>query len=139
FSTSALREYGIYIALLLLVGYFSLAIPEFRRWDNALLILLQVAVIGIIAVGMTFTIITAGIDLSVGSLLAVAGIMSGLFAQKDPTALNVALAFALPILIGILGGAINGLVIAWAGVNPLIVTLGTPTAVRGFVVWSRVN
>src|SRR2546430_8592601 len=88
---------------------------------------------------MTFTILTAGIDLSVGSLLAVAGMFSGLFAQKDPSAVNVALAFLLPVAIGLLGGAINGVIIAWAGVNPLIVTLGTLTAYRGFVVWYRVN
>jgi ribose/xylose/arabinose/galactoside ABC-type transport system permease subunit len=136
---SALREYGIYAALIVLVGYFSINIPEFRTWDNALLILLQVSVIGIIAVGMTFTIITAGIDLSVGSLLAVAGIMSGLFAQRDPTTLNVLLAFVVPIAVGLLGGALNGAIIAGAGVNPLIVTLGTLTAFRGFVVWYRVN
>jgi ribose/xylose/arabinose/galactoside ABC-type transport system permease subunit len=136
---AAVRDYGIYLALLVLVAYFSFEIPEFRTADNALLILLQVSVIGIIAIGMTFTILTAGIDLSVGSLLAVAGIMSGLFAQQDATPLNMILAFALPILIGLLGGAINGLVIAWAGVNPLIVTLGTLTAFRGFVVWYRVN
>ena len=135
----AVRDYGIYFALAALVAYFSWEIPEFRSTDNALLILLQVSVIGIIAVGMTFTILTAGIDLSVGSLLAVAGIMSGLFAQQDATVVTVGLAFALPILIGLLGGAINGLVIAWAGVNPLIVTLGTLTAFRGFVVWYRVN
>src|SRR5438552_8597396 len=138
-NASALREYGIYIALILLVAYFSLNIPEFRTWDTALLILLQVSVIGVIAVGMTFTIITAGIDLTVGSLLAVAGIMSGLFAQKDPTALNMLLAFIVPIAVGLLGGALNGVVIAGAGVNPLIVTLGTLTAFRGFVVWYRVN
>src|SRR5262245_51639668 len=139
FGASALRDYGIYAALIVLVGYFSINIPEFRTWDNALLILLQVSVIGIIAVGMTFTIITAGIDLSVGSLLAVAGIMSGLFAQQDPTTLNVLLAFGVPIGVGLLGGALNGAVIAGAGVNPLIVTLGTLTAFRGFVVWYRVN
>jgi ribose/xylose/arabinose/galactoside ABC-type transport system permease subunit len=138
-GATALREYGIYIALILLVAYFSLRVPEFRTWDNALLILLQVSVIGIIAVGMTFTIITAGIDLSVGSLLAVAGIMSGLFAQKDPTIANVFLAFTAPIAIGLAGGALNGAIIAGAGVNPLIVTLGTLTAFRGFVVWYRVN
>jgi ribose/xylose/arabinose/galactoside ABC-type transport system permease subunit len=138
-GASALRDYGIYAALIVLVAYFSLNIPEFRTWDNALLILLQVSVIGIIAVGMTFTIITAGIDLSVGSLLAVAGIMSGLFAQRDATALNAALAFAMPIAVGLLGGALNGAIIAGAGVNPLIVTLGTLTAFRGFVVWYRVN
>ena len=49
------------------------------------------------------------------------------------------LAFAAPILVGIAGGALNGAVIAGAGVNPLIVTLGTLTAFRGFVVWYRVN
>jgi ribose/xylose/arabinose/galactoside ABC-type transport system permease subunit len=139
FGTSTLRDYGIYAALIVLVVYFSINIPEFRTWDNALLILLQVSVIGIIAVGMTFTIITAGIDLSVGSLLAVAGIMSGLFAQRDPTTLNVLLAFVVPIAVGLLGGALNGAIIAGAGVNPLIVTLGTLTAFRGFVVWYRVN
>jgi ribose/xylose/arabinose/galactoside ABC-type transport system permease subunit len=138
-SLTALRDYGIYLALAILVAYFSLRIPEFRTWDNALLIVLQVSVIGVIAIGMTFTIITAGIDLSVGSLLAVAGIMSGLFAQRPPTTLDVALALLMPIGIGILGGALNGLTIAVAGVNPLIATLGTLTAFRGFVVWYRVN
>src|SRR3954447_15377875 len=133
----ALRDYGIYLALMILILFFSISIPEFRTWDNALLILLQVSVIGVIAVGMTFTIITAGIDLSVGSLLAVAGIFSGLFAQRDPTVINVALAFAVPIAVGLLGGALNGAIIAGAGVNPLIVTLGTLTAFRGFVVWYR--
>ncbi len=138
-TLSALREYGIYLALIALIAYFSLSIPEFRTWDNALLILLQVSVIGVIAIGMTFTIITAGIDLSVGSLLALAGVFSGQFAQRDPTAVNVILAFAAPIALGILGGALNGVVIAGAGVNPLIVTLGTLTAFRGFIVWYRVN
>jgi len=139
FGATVLREYGIYFALAVLVAYFSIRIPQFRTWDNALLVLLQVSVIGIIAIGVTFAIITAGIDLSVGSLLAVAGIMSGLFAQKDPTTTNMILAFSLPIAVGVVGGAINGAIIAGAGVNPLIVTLGTLTAYRGFVVWFRVN
>jgi len=136
---TALRDYGIYFALAGLVAYFSIAVPQFRSADNGLLILLQVSVIGIISIGMTFTILTAGIDLSVGSLLAVAGMLSGIFAQREPTILNVGIALSLPIVVGIVGGALNGLVIAWAGVNPLIVTLGTLTAYRGFVVWYRVN
>jgi ribose/xylose/arabinose/galactoside ABC-type transport system permease subunit len=138
-ASLAIRDYGIYLALLVLIVFFSVSIPEFRTWDNALLILLQVSVIGIIAVGMTFTIITAGIDLSVGSLLAVAGVFSGVFAQKDPTPFNIVMAFATPIVVGVLGGAFNGAIIAGAKVNPLIVTLGTLTAFRGFVVWYRVN
>src|SRR5256712_9341211 len=132
---ATLRDYGIYLALAALVVYFAIALPQFRTPDNALLVLLQVSVIGIIAIGMTFTILTAGIDLSVGSLLAIAGMMSGVFAQKDATAFNMMMAFALPIVVGLIGGAINGLVIAWAGVSPLIVTLGTLTAYRGFIVW----
>ena len=113
--------------------------PRIPHLGQCALILLQVSVIGIIAIGMTFTIITAGIDLSVGSLLAIAGIFSGQFAQRDPTPANVAIAFVLPIVVGVLGGALNGAMIAGAGVNPLIVTLGTLTAFRGFVVWYRVN
>lgn len=135
----ALRDYGIYFALVVLIAYFSARIPEFHTADNALLILLQVSVIGIVAIGMTFTIITAGIDLSVGSLLGVAAITSGLFAQQEPTATTVTMAFLMPILVGVVGGAINGAVIAGAGVNPLIATLGTLTAYRGFVVWYRIN
>jgi len=125
---TALRDYGIYFALAGLVAYFSIAVPQFRSADNGLLILLQVSVIGIISIGMTFTILTAGIDLSVGSLLAVAGMLSGLFAQREPTILNVGLACSLPIGVGIVGGALNGLVIACAAVIPLIATLGTLTA-----------
>src|SRR2546428_7690705 len=136
---ATLRDYGIYLALAALVVYFAIALPQFRTPDNALLVLLQVSVIGIIAIGMTFTILTAGIDLSVGSLLAMAGMFSGVFAQKDPSAANVLLAFLLPVVIGLVAGAVNGAIIAWAGVNPLIVTLGTLTAFRGFVVWYRVN
>lgn len=138
-SVEVLRDYGIYLALAVLIAYFAIRIPQFRTADNALLILLQVSVIGIIAIGMTFTIITAGIDLSVGSLLAVASIMSGLFAQRAPSVISALLAFLLPLLTGVVGGAINGAIIAGVRVNPLIVTLGTLTAYRGFVVWFRVN
>jgi inositol transport system permease protein len=135
----ALRDYGIYFALLGVVITFSVISPEFRTRGNILLILLQVSVTGILAIGVLFTILTAGIDLSVGSLLAVTGMFSALFAQQDSAQLYVWLAFMLPLLIGLVGGAINGSVIAVGGVNPLIVTLGTLTAYRGFVVWYRVN
>lgn len=136
---AALRDYGIYFALAGVVIAFSAISPDFRTPENVMLILLQVSVIGILAIGVLFTILTAGIDLSVGSLLAIAGMFSALFAQQDSPELNLWLAVTLPLLIGVLGGAINGSVIAGAGVNPLIVTLGTLTAFRGFVVWYRVN
>lgn len=135
----ALREYGIYFALLAVIAVFCAIAPAFRTGDNALLILLQVSVTGIIAIGVLFCILTAGIDLSVGSVLAVAGMLSGVFAQGDASSFNLFLAITVPLLIGLLCGAFNGGVITVAGVNPLIVTLGTLTAFRGFVVWYRVN
>jgi len=135
----ALREYGIYFALLGVALAFAIISPAFRTKENFLLILLQVSVTGILSIGVLFTILTAGIDLSVGSVLAVAGMFSAIFAQQDSPQLNLPLAFCLPLLIGVLLGAVNGAVIAGAGVNPLIVTLGTLTAYRGFVVWYRVN
>jgi ribose/xylose/arabinose/galactoside ABC-type transport system permease subunit len=136
---AALRDYGIYFALAGLVLAFSIISPDFRTPNNIMLILLQVSVIGILAIGVLFTILTAGIDLSVGSLLAVAGMFSAIFAQQDSATSNLFLALVIPFAVGILGGAVNGSVIAGAGVNPLIVTLGTLTAYRGFVVWYRVN
>ena len=134
-----LRDYGIYFALFGVALAFALISPEFRTRENFLLILLQVSVTGILSIGVLFTILTAGIDLSVGSVLAVAGMFSAIFAQQASPELNLPLAFCLPLVIGLLLGAINGAVITAAGVNPLIVTLGTLTAYRGFVVWYRVN
>jgi ribose/xylose/arabinose/galactoside ABC-type transport system permease subunit len=133
------RDYGVTIALLLLVAVFAFWAPNFFTQSNLLLILQQVAVVGIIAIGMTFVILTAGIDLSVGALMAVCGLFSGLFAQREVTFWNVVLAFGLPILIGVLGGAINGSLVAYADLNPLIVTLGTLTAFRGFAVWFHIE
>jgi len=135
----ALREYGIYFALAILVFAFSSASPRFATPTNFVLVLLQVAVTGIMSIGMLFVLLSAGIDLSVGSTLAVAGMISGVYAQKDPTPANIFLALAFPIVIGLICGLINGFVVAWGKVPALIVTLGTLYAYRGFVVWYRVN
>jgi len=135
----ALREYGIYFALALLVLGFSIASPRFHTANNFVLVLLQVSVTGIISIGMLFVILSAGIDLSVGSTLAVAGMISGVYAQKDPTPINIIIALAIPLVIGLVCGIFNGALVAWAKVPALIVTLGTLYAYRGFVVWYRVN
>src|SRR2546427_11086186 len=128
---AALLDYGPYLALGALVVSFAIALPQFRTPDNALLVLLQVSVIGIVAIGMTFTILTAGIDLSVGSLLAVAGMFSGVFAQKDPSVAQVPPAFLLPVGLGFLGARVNGVIIAWAGFSPLVGSLGPLTSYLG--------
>lgn len=134
-----IREYGIYFALVILLVGFSLATPTFATTSNVILILLQASVSGIIAIGMLFVILSAGIDLSVGSTLAVAGMFSGLFGQQPTTTTTIVLALAIPILLGLLLGAFNGLIVSRLQVPSLIVTLGTMYAYRGFIVWYRVN
>src|SRR6516165_6060634 len=137
--SETLRGYGIYAVLALLVVGFSVVAPGFASITNFILILLQVSVMGIISIGMLFVILSRGIDLSVGSILAVAGIFSGLIGRQDFTVANAALAFGVPILIGLFCGIFNGSLIAWFRLPPLIVTLGTMYAFRGFIVWYHVN
>jgi ribose/xylose/arabinose/galactoside ABC-type transport system permease subunit len=138
-ARNIVRDYGIYIALAGVVIFFSIFISRFRTFDNVILILLQVSVTGIMSIGMLFVILSAGIDLSVGAILAVAGMISGIYAQMEPTAMSVILALGFPLAIGLFCGVFNGFVISYLNVAPLIVTLGTMYAYRGFVVWYRVN
>jgi ribose/xylose/arabinose/galactoside ABC-type transport system permease subunit len=136
---STLRDYGIYFALLGIIAAFAAISPDFRTGSNALLILLQISVNGIVAIGMLFTILTAGIDLSVGKVLAIAGICSALLAQQGGAHEGLLIALLVPLLVGTAAGAVNGAVITVGRVNPLIVTLGTFTAYKGFVVWFHVD
>jgi ribose/xylose/arabinose/galactoside ABC-type transport system permease subunit len=134
-----LREYGIYIVLAVLILGFSIVAPGFASITNFILILLQVSVMGIISIGMLFVILSRGIDLSVGSILAIAGMFSGLLARQEFTVVNAVLAFGVPILLGLFCGLFNGSLVAWFRLPPLIVTLGTMYAFRGFIVWYHVN
>ena len=134
-----LRDYGIYIILVIITLVFSLTTKGFATVSNLILILLQVSVMGIISVGMLFVILSKGIDLSVGSILAIAGMFSGLLAKQEPTPLNVTLALGVPLLLGLACGLLNGYLVSWGRLPPLIVTLGTMYAFRGFIVWYHVN
>jgi ribose/xylose/arabinose/galactoside ABC-type transport system permease subunit len=134
-----LRDFGIYIILAIITLVFSFTTKGFATINNLILILLQVSVMGIISVGMLFVILSKGIDLSVGSILAIAGIFSGLLAKQEPTPLNVTLALGVPLLLGLGCGLLNGYLVSWGRLPPLIVTLGTMYAFRGFIVWYHVN
>jgi ribose/xylose/arabinose/galactoside ABC-type transport system permease subunit len=134
-----LRDYGIYIILVIITLAFSVTTKGFATINNLILILLQVSVMGIISVGMLFVILSKGIDLSVGSILAIAGIFSGLLAKQEPSPLNVTLAIGVPLLLGLVCGLLNGYLVSWGRLPPLIVTLGTMYAFRGFIVWYHVN
>lgn len=125
---SSLQKLGPVIGLLLIVVIISIMSPSFLTMSNLLNVLRQVSINALIAFGMTFVILTGGIDLSVGSILALtgavtAGMMSG---GLDPI-----LAMILGVLLGVLLGAINGLIIAKGKVAPFIATLATMTIFRG--------
>jgi ribose/xylose/arabinose/galactoside ABC-type transport system permease subunit len=106
----------------------SIATPNFLEVRNLTNIVLQSAVIGIAAVGMTFVIVTAGIDLSVGSTVALAGMVAAIAMQGGAPGI-AGLAVALGV--GILVGAFNGFAVTVIGVTPFIVTLATLAMGRG--------
>jgi ribose transport system permease protein len=102
----------------------------FLTSDNLLNVLTQVSITGIIAIGMTFVIATGGIDLSVGSVLAAAGIAGGLLAVYGSWMFMLgAIGFALLL------GSINGLAITWGKVVPFIATLAMLIIARGLALW----
>ena len=124
-----IAKYGIFCAFALLAGVLAVVSPSFLTQSNLVNVLRQTSVNGIIAVGMTFVIVTAGIDLSVGSLLALAAVVAASLAHP------AAHAWPIPILagvaVGLAGGLLNGLLIAKKKLAPFIVTLGMMTAARG--------
>jgi ribose/xylose/arabinose/galactoside ABC-type transport system permease subunit len=124
-----LARYGIYIAFAVLFGILSFSSDSFLSVQNVLNVLRQSSLNGIIAVGMTFVIITGGIDLSVGAIVAVAAVVATSFAHPGGYPIIV------PVLIGLafgaLAGFINGFAIAKGSIAPFIVTLGMMTIVRG--------
>jgi len=122
------RQLGTLAGLLLLCTVLAILSPYFLTWDNLKTVLEQSAINGIIAVGMTFVIISAGIDLSVGSLLAFAGIVLALVLRAGwPTPLALVAGLAA----GGACGLVNGLLITWGRLPPFIATLGMMSVARG--------
>lgn len=124
-----LGKYGIFIAFAFLVAVLGIVSPPFFNPSNIINILRQTSVNGIIAIGMTMVIITGGIDLSVGSLLALSAVVATSFAH--PQQWPVIVPLLLGLFVGLAGGMLNGLLIAKKRVAPFIVTLGMMTAARG--------
>jgi ribose transport system permease protein/inositol transport system permease protein len=135
-------KYAAPLFLLLLVVAFALLEPRFLHPLNLFNILRQVSIAGLIAIGMTFVVLTAGIDLSVGSLLALAGLVGAYVAKgglDDRFAVGAGVAAGNPailalmaaIAIGLAGGTLQGLVVTRLRVPPFVVTLGGLTAFRG--------
>jgi ribose transport system permease protein len=114
--------------LVIIVVLFSLATDTFLSTNNLVNILRQASINIVLAVGMTLIILTGGIDLSVGSTLAVTAVVGVM------TSLNPALQWGtvlFPLLVGLVIGLINGVLVAYVKLPPFIATLGTMTTFRG--------
>lgn len=128
-----MADYGVLVVLAVLVVAMALATPHFLTAGNLVNVLRQVSINAIIACGMTIVIITAGIDLSVGSLVALASCLAMITITRTESDL---LGLAAAIAAGGLAGALNGALIAWARVPPFIMTLSTLTIFSGIALIS---
>ena len=126
---SAMQQFMAFGSLILLVIFFSLASSNFFNFSNLVGILLSTAVIGVLALGATFVIITGGIDLSVGTVMTLSSVMTGVFITN----------MGLPVVVGIIGGLltgavcglISGIAIARFGIPPFIATLAMMMIAKG--------
>ncbi|WP_443092524.1 ribose ABC transporter permease [Basfia succiniciproducens] len=123
-----LLEQRSIVALLILIAIVSFINPDFFTIDNILNILRQTSVNAIIAVGMTFVILIAGIDLSVGSVLALTGAVAATMVGSE---LSMLLVIPVTLLLGTLLGGISGVIVAKGKVQAFIATLVTMTLLRG--------
>ena len=128
-----LREAGIGVALLMLVGVFSLLSPIFLTSSNITNIFTQISINVILAVGMTFVILIGGIDLSVGSVMALCAVIAGTVLKIDSmgTTTAVLLSLLASIAVGAACGLLNGAISACWGIPSFIVTLGMLNIARG--------
>ena len=134
------------IFLLVLMAIFAILSPRFLEVTNLFNVMRQISITGLIALGMTFVILTAGIDLSVGSLLALAGMIAAAVAKGstgntlslDDTVEpghSAYLAMLAAIGIGLAGGLVQGIGITRLKVPPFVVTLGGLSIFRGMTLW----
>jgi ribose transport system permease protein len=121
-----LQVAGVYLATALILAFNLLFTPNFATLANLRLQLVQVAPVAIVAIGMALVIATEGIDLSVGSTMAISAALLPLYIGY-----GVWPAIAVALLAGVAVGAVNGSLVAFAGMQPIIATLGVLVAGRG--------
>jgi ribose transport system permease protein len=124
-----LRRFSVFIILLVIGLVFALGSDDFLTTSNLLNVALQTSMIAIVAIGMTFTILTAGIDLSVGSMMALCGALAAGLAAKQGLGTYPGIAIALLIGMGL--GLVNGLLIVKGGMPPFVATLAMMAVARG--------
>ena len=122
--------YRSVLILLVICVFATILSPSFLSVTNLFNVFKQITVAGIVGCGMTFVILTGGIDLSVGSILGLSGVLaSGVLASTG----NTAAAVAVSLTVGIACGAVNGFFVSVCGIPPFISTLGMMTLLRGVI------
>lgn len=124
-----LSRFSVLFILLGIGLIFALGSEDFLAPNNLLNIALQTSIITIVAIGMTFTILTAGIDLSVGSVMALCGALAAGLAVKS--GLGTFGGISVALMAGVLIGAVNGLLIVRGGMPPFVATLAMMAVARG--------
>jgi ribose/xylose/arabinose/galactoside ABC-type transport system permease subunit len=127
----AIRRYGVFVALAVTLAFGVVAVPNFATLANADAVLRQAAVLGIVALGQTFVILTAGIDLSVGMLMGLVTVLSNGIMAGDAGLIPAIVVLALIVGAGV--GVANGVGVVYFRVNPLIVTLAMMSVLQGVI------
>lgn len=133
FTNILLKEVGIGVVLFVLFVAFSIGAPRFFSINNITNIFIQISINTVIAVGMTFVILLGGIDLSVGSVLALCSILAGkvIINESLPLGLAIFLAVIISITVGMAVGFVNGIISEKWKIHSFIVTLGMLNIARG--------
>nr|WP_295283567.1 ABC transporter permease [uncultured Blautia sp.] len=126
------RETGVFLILVLLCLGLSLYSPSFLSYTNIKNVLVNSVPVGIMAAGMTLVLITAGIDVSVASQMMFSATWLAIFSQSSVFA-NPVTVLILALVLGAVTGAVNGWLIAYFSIPPIIITLGTSSIYRGII------
>jgi len=133
-----MSKYGIVVIFVALCIIMSIVSPAFRTMRNVTNVVRQVSIIGIVSMGVTFAIITGGIDLSSGSMIALISVVVASLSQNavnpsQPLSFVIPIAFGIGValVLGLLLGSVNGSLHAYGKIPPFIATLGMMTAARG--------
>jgi ribose transport system permease protein len=127
--SNAIQTLLAFGALIVMMVVFSIASPDFLQFDNIIGILLATAVNGVLALGVTFVIIAGGIDLSIGTVMTLSAVMTGVVVTNWEMPISLGVAGGLAT--GMAAGFVNGVVIAKLKVPPFIATLGMLNVAKG--------
>ena len=124
-----LLNYGIVVALLVMIAIFSFASKNFFRTSTMFTILKQVSITGIVCIGQTIVLLTGGIDLSVGSVAGVSAVTAAIFLKNFN--MSIPVTCILVLILSLVYGMISGFCVTKLNMPPLIATLGMQTSLRG--------